>query len=88
MVKKLGYSVLVAGALTFGTVITAFIDSATAQHYQILQPDGKDVVKEEEKKETKEIRAEEEKEEMCQKCKHLPSNPEGDCRCDCHHRHK
>lgn len=88
MVKKLSYSILVAGALTFGTVITAVVNSATAQHYQVLQPDGKDVVKEGEKKETKETKAEEQKEEMCQKCKHLPSKPEGDCRCDCHHRHK
>lgn len=87
MVKKMTYSILVVGALTFGTAITAFVNSATAQHYHILQPDGKDVV-EEEKKEAKEVKAEEQKEEMCQECKHLPSKPEGDCRCDCHHRHK
>lgn len=91
MLKKLGFGFSIVGTLIFSIAVvnTPFSSSATAQHYQVLQPDGKEVVKEGEKKEGKEgAKAEGEKEEMCEKCKHLPSKPEGDCRCDCHHRHK
>lgn len=28
--------------------------------------------------------AEEPKEKKCEKCGHLPSKPEGDCKCECH----
>ncbi|CAG1023316.1 hypothetical protein DOJK_02232 [Patescibacteria group bacterium] len=28
------------------------------------------------------------KEKKCEICGHLPSKPEADCKCDCHHRHK
>ncbi|MDN3514039.1 MAG: hypothetical protein NG747_06535 [Candidatus Brocadia sp.] len=24
-------------------------------------------------------------EKQCEKCKHLPSKPEKDCKCECHH---
>ncbi|MCF6159404.1 MAG: hypothetical protein E3K32_12745 [wastewater metagenome] len=87
MLKKYGFAVV--GTLILGTGIgmNSFINSAVAQHYQILQPDGKDVIKEGEEGKT-EKKAEGEKEEKCPECGHLPSKPESECRCDCHHRHK
>ena len=58
MLKKFGYSLVVAGALMLGVgvVNTVLVGSAMA--------------------------AEEEK---CDKCGHLPSKPEKDCKCECHH---
>lgn len=92
MVKKLSVSFAVVGTLLFGMgIVNALVVSpAMAQHYQVLQPDGKDVVKEDQggKAKGEEMKTGEQKEEMCQKCKHMPSKPEGDCRCDCHHRHQ
>ncbi len=85
MVKKISLGFFVVSILTFGVINTAFVNLASAQHYQVLQPDGKEVLKEEGKEGAK---AEEGKEEKCKDCKHLPSKPEGDCRCECHHRHK
>ena len=57
MLKKFGYSLVVAGALMLGVgvVNTAFVSTVKAE------------------------------EAACDKCKHLPSKPEGDCKCECHH---
>lgn len=92
MLKKLGFSLSIVGTLLFSVAVVnnPFSSSATAQHYQVLQPNGKDVIKDEGEKEggKEGAKAEGQKEEMCEKCKHLPSKPEGDCRCECHHRHK
>lgn len=57
MLKKFGYSLVVAGVLMFGVgvVNTILVDSAIA--------------------------AEETK---CDKCGHMPSKPENDCKCECH----
>lgn len=92
MLKKFGFSFSIVGALIFSIVVVnnSLSSSAVAQHYQVLQPDGKDVAKDEGKKEggKEGVKAEGQKEEKCEKCKHMPSQPEGDCRCDCHHRHQ
>ena len=56
MLKKFGYSLVVAGALMLGVgvVNTVLVGSAMAE------------------------------EKACDKCKHLPSKPEKDCKCECH----
>ena len=56
MLKKLGYSIIVVGALMLGVgaVNTAFVGTVMAE------------------------------EKVCEKCKHMPSKPEGDCKCECH----
>jgi hypothetical protein len=56
MLKKLGYSFIVVGALVLGVgvVNTVFVSTVRAE------------------------------EKACDKCKHLPSKPEKDCKCECH----
>ncbi len=57
MAKKIGYQLLVAGALLFGVgvVNTAVVCSAIADE-----------------------------EKRCDRCGHLPSKPDGNCKCECH----
>ena len=56
MLKKFGYSLVVAGVLMLGVgvVNTVFVSTVRAE------------------------------ETACEKCKHLPSKPEKDCKCECH----
>ena len=57
MLKKFGYSIIVAGALMLGVgvVNSVLVSSAMAD------------------------------EKKCDKCGHLPSKSEKDCKCECHH---